>query len=739
MKKLIRKDGFLDMQISARDRQYRKIKQGSVYQFMRDLFSDDTIRIMLQKRGSQQGQGYLSKNRDCWMQEMMDSFDSDLRKNPYSVSPYTTISLRDLDARLLELPSKHPYHVKPDSQSRVDQYLMTELNRSVREQVSSVLPYQKVMQDTWTVLLDNTPEKYQSQQFADRLSMLLINAAGSIYSQVDVNDGLAEYAGVIPTEWLKQNLFLSAWLITAARQYDHPVDDYDFNNHLALFAKETGMQLDNEQTEVVRSMLTHHVTVLTGFAGVGKTTLLRAVVNYLKDHNRSITVTASVGRACFNLYNQTHIESRPIASHLYRGQAIGTDYLIIDEASMVGEDSLASLLSLVDPIKTSLILLGDQAQLPAVRTIGVLTGLLPYLKHNQKLAELLNYHNLTHVYRQDEQSRLLRVATAVRQHAFPRDLHDESGDISLKFRQGTINSAVRAYEITAKKFGVDSTSAIALTNKDVNDINQALQTYYLIQNNGKDSLKLRNGRRFVVGDKVLVTSNSYNLEDYAQHPYVFKLDDAELIKRSVYNGFLGRVVKVIKANMFSSPDNPDFYAKVVVEFQDANGDVFQILFVDQQDKYQAAMVNKGASDRLLYGDLDNLDLGYALTVHKVQGTTIPHVIFYLNRYAYPSLRTRQMMYTALTRASETCLFLTNGQLKQESLMKSVNNSTYTNATSFFGPTLLMAINSDKDVDQRPVDPKFGFYTETGRLRDVPTNSISEFFEKMPSKGIGLDV
>lgn len=726
------------MQISARDRQYRKIKQGSVYQFMRDLFSDDMIRLMIQKYANQWSQVHMVKHPE-WMEETMDHFDHVLRTNPYSISKYTTISLRDLDARFLALSFKHPYHVDPDSQSRVNQYLMTELNRAVRDKVSAVLPYQKIMQDTWTVLMDNTPEKYQSQQFADHLSILLMQAAGSVYSHVDMNDGLAEYAGVIPTWWLKRNLFLAAWLVTAARQPDHPVDPHDFNNHLALFTNETGMTLDAEQTEVVKSMLKHHVTVLTGFAGVGKTTLLRAVVDYLRDHNRTITVTASVGRACFNLYNQTHIESRPIMSHLVRNQAIDSNYLIIDEASMVGENDLASLLSLVDPTKTSLVLLGDQAQLPAVKTIGVLTGLLPYLKHNPALADLLNYHNLTHVYRQDEQSRLLRVATDVRQHAFPKNLHDESGDLSLKFRRGDVNSVVKAYEMTAKRFGIDQTAAIALTNKDVGRINEALQTYYMVQGNGKDVLRTHTGQRFVVGDKVLVTSNSYNLEDYAQHPYVCDLEDDELIKRSLYNGFLGRVVAVFQPNLMTSQNDPDFYGKVIVEFKDAIGQPFWILFADQAGKYLQAMIKKGASDRLAYGDLDDLTLGYALTVHKVQGSTIPHVIFYLSRYAHPSLRTRQMMYTALTRASETCLFLTNGQLTQASLMKSVNNSTYTNATSFLGPTLLMAMDSDADSWHRPLEPRFGMYTETGRLRDVPTPNINEFFKKMPSKGLGLDV
>ena len=261
----------------------------------------------------------------------------------------------------------------------------------------------------------------------------------------------------------------------------------------------------------------------------------------------------------------------------------------------------------------------------------------------------------------------------------------------------------------------------------------------MVQNNGKDVLRTHTGQCFVVGDKVLVTSNSYNLEDYAQHPYVCGLEDDELIKRSLYNGFLGRVVAVFQPNLMTSQNDPDFYGKVIVEFKDAIGRPFRILFADQAGKYLQAMIKKGASDRLAYGDLDDLTLGYALTVHKVQGSTIPHVIFYLSRYAHPSLRTRQMMYTALTRASETCLFLTNGQLTQASLMKSVNNSTYTNATSFLGPTLLMAMDSDADSWHRPLEPRFGMYTETGRLRDVPTPNINEFFKKMPSKGLGLDV
>lgn len=725
------------MQVNVNDHHYRQIQRTSTYRNMRDLFSDDMIWLMIQKYSSQWSQVHIAKNPD-WMETTMDAFDMMLRKYPYSISKYTTISLRDLDARLLNLSTGHPYHVDPDSQSRVDQYLMTELNRSVREKVSSVLPYQKIMQDTWATLMDNTPDKYQSQQFADHLSLLLMQSAGSVYSHVDMNDGLATYAGVIPTWWLKRNLFLAAWLITAARQPDHRVQQRDFDNYLALFSGETGMTLDQNQVDVVHSMVTHHITVLTGFAGVGKTTLLRAVVEYLKGHNKTITVTASVGRACFNLYNQTHIESRPIMSHLVRQQAIESDYLIIDEASMVGENDLAALLSLCDPTKTSLILLGDQAQLPAVKTIGVLTGLLPYLKHNSKLASLLNYHNLTHVYRQDEQSRLLRVATAVRQHAFPEDLHDEHGDISLKFRRGNVNSAVKAYEATAKRFGINDTSAIALTNKDVGEINAALQDYYYIKSQGA-ILRSHTGQRFVVGDKVLVTSNSYNLEDYSQHPYVFNLSDDELKKRSLYNGFLGRVVNVIPPNLMLSQRDPDFYGKVIVEFNDALGRPFQILFADQVDKFQQAMIAKGASDRLAYGDLDDLSLGYALTVHKVQGTTIPHVIFYLNRYGHSSLRTRQMIYTALTRASETCLFLTNGQLTQKALMKSVNNSTYTHATSFLGPTLLMAMEADADSWHRPLEPRFGMYNQAGHLRDLPTANIEEFFKQMPNQGLGLDV
>ncbi|HDR7260264.1 TPA: AAA family ATPase [Bacillus paranthracis] len=409
-------------------------------------------------------------------------------------------------------------------------------------------------------------------------------------------------------------------------------------------------ELSDEQREAVYLACTNGVTVISGNAGAGKSTILGIITKIFKRLGYEIDQVALSGKAALRIEETTKMEAKTIhrwynsislkkketeddneenvgifkddISYPYLDATnldMKKDVLILDEASMVGGTIMFNLLKILmysSEIK-HFIIVGDDAQLPP---IGI----------GQAFTDLLNYSGiakakLTKVYRQASESGTLTAATLIRQnqnfiqklHTFGKDfkhLHSAKGvEIIAEFDRMLENNDGNILE----------TQIIALKNADVTKINVSIQkhldifspTYYKSKDRGIEF-------KIYEGSKVILSENQYNN----------LTADGEDGGDPVYNGNIGIVKKILKDYM-------------VIDF--------------------AGIGEVGIESE----NWKKLKLGYAITVHKSQGSGFNSVIVIVTDDVEAML-TSNMMYTAITRAKNECTLISRDYVVDKCANKS---------------------------------------------------------------------
>lgn len=385
---------------------------------------------------------------------------------------------------------------------------------------------------------------------------------------------------------------------------------------VAAAEKLTAMVLSAEQRAALRCALQSKLAVITGGPGTGKTTLLRSLLAALDDAGIRPALAAPTGRAARRLAEATGRDAKTIHRLLEyspeRGEFIRneklplrTSYLIVDEVSMMDLELASALLSALLP-DCSLVLVGDRDQLPSVGPGSVLkdviaSGLAPVIE-------------LREVYRQARQSLIVAGAHRINCGQMPELGNDAQGDFFFLERGAPEDVAATIKQLVLKRlvgnFGIrDARDIQVLTPMNrgplgVQALNQELQA--LLNPAGRE---LGAGERhFREGDRVIQLRNNYD--------------------KMVFNGDIGRIVAVDPAR-----------GRVEVAFDD---------------------------DRASYdpGELAELALAYAISVHKSQGSQYPAVVMPLHQSHYLMLR-RNLLYTAITRAERVCVLVgTRSALQQ---------------------------------------------------------------------------
>ena len=427
---------------------------------------------------------------------------------------------------------------------------------------------------------------------------------------------------------------------------DCPEDEERVERRISQIQKETGTVLDEMQEKAVKEAAGHGLLVLTGGPGTGKTTTINAIIRFFESEGAELRLAAPTGRAAKRMTEATGYEAQTIHRMLEltgmpeddrEGQPVHfernaenpleADVIIIDEMSMVDIHLMHSLLMAVTA-GTRLILVGDENQLPSVGPGNVLrdiirSGQFPVVE-------------LTKIFRQASESDIVVNAHKINRgeqveiNNKSRDfffLKRYDADIIIRVVIALIQEKLPKY-VEAKPFEIQVLTPMRKGLLGVERLNQILQRYLNPPDPSKKEKEIGQGL-FREGDKVMQIRNNYQLEWEVRGRYGIPVDKGV----GVFNGDTG-IIRMIN----------EFAELAEVEFED------------------------GRYAQYTFKQLDELELAYAVTIHKSQGSEYPAVIIPI--LSGPRmLMNRNLLYTAVTRARK-CVTVVGSE---ETFREMINN------------------------------------------------------------------
>lgn len=373
--------------------------------------------------------------------------------------------------------------------------------------------------------------------------------------------------------------------------------------------------LSQEQQESICTALSNRITIVTGGPGTGKTTLLKSFLQILRKHNKTFLLAAPTGRAAKRMHQATNsfaqtlhrlLEVDPVTKKFVKNMnnKISTDFLIIDEFSMVDLFLANAILRATCPRTTQLVFVGDVDQLPSVGPGKILGDLIGSCK--------VKTISLTRIFRQECGSLITENAHRVNSGQFPIS---QAVDLKKDFYYSKIDDPADFAEFLQKcysqvfpkhQISIEDTIVLTPMHKGVVgslSINNQLQD---ILNHKNKEFVMVGQQRFKIGDPVMQRKNNYD--------------------KSVFNGDIGKVASIKRF---------EGQTELGVNFDG------RIVFY------------KGL-------ELNELSLAYAISIHKSQGSEFGAVIIPIYTQHFMMLN-RNVLYTAITRARSLCLLV--GQTK----------------------------------------------------------------------------
>ena len=445
-------------------------------------------------------------------------------------------------------------------------------------------------------------------------------------------------------------------LNTAKMLYDLDIDcdmpEDLMESRLRKVEESEKIELDPMQHRAVIESIKHGLLVLTGGPGTGKTTTINTMIRFFDSEGMSILLAAPTGRAAKRMTEATGYEAQTIHRLLEvnvnpeeedsiggflrnRQNPLEADVIIIDEMSMVDLPLMHALLSAVVP-GTRLVLVGDVDQLPSVGPGSVLKDIIA----SQRFPVV----TLTRIFRQAGESDIVVNAHKINAGE-PVILDNKSRDFFFLRRQDADTIIGVVIMLIQKKLPgyvhahPNEIQVMTPTRKGllgVERLNGILQRYLNPPQKGRTEREI-NGRLFRVGDKVMQIKNNYQLEWEVSTKFGLTVDKGT----GIFNGDMGIITEI-----------NEYTETLEVEFDES-----------RKVKYSFDMT-------------EELELAYAITVHKSQGSEYPAVIIPL-LVGPKLLYTRNLLYTAVTRARKCLTIVGSDAVFQEMIQNKNEQARYT--------------------------------------------------------------
>lgn len=403
-----------------------------------------------------------------------------------------------------------------------------------------------------------------------------------------------------------------------------PIDvtEDNINDGLKEAEDKQGFELTEEQRDVVINALKNNVTIISGKAGSGKSSTVRSILTIYSKAGYQIGCCALSAKAAMVIRESTGFPATTIHRMLgcqgankfkySKDNPLPFNVLFIDEGSMISADIFYLIFQAIKP-QTKLIICGDNGQLPPIGYGNIFNDLLD-------MREYLNSYELTKVMRQAADSGITSDANVIRAGSNPIDKPElkivtgKLKDMTYMFRDDreVLNKlAIKAYMGAIKTYGVDDTLIGVPRKKDcINStgrINEAIQELLLPD---ETRMITYGTRRYKLGAKVIQKVNNY--------------------EKNVFNGDVGYITDISTTTRDGQKLNT-----FTVEYK--SGEDTKTIEYEQ-------------------GEIDQIDLAYAMTIHSLQGSGYKAVIIVIDNTHF-ALLDNCLLYTAITRAKKKCLLL----------------------------------------------------------------------------------
>lgn len=539
-----------------------------------------------------------------------------------------------------------------DSEFRVRAGILHALNQAVEKTGNTYMPKTLLLNQAEAIL--ELSQEGRESLYDDALSGLTLDKTVIIMW----HDG---HEIVVPSKYyfyestVAQKLaLLNTATITKKQDVDDEIKNFEERNHIVFH---------EEQKEAIKNAINSGVSVITGGPGTGKTTIIKCIIEIIKQNKQRFMLLAPTGRASKRMGDATGEEAKTIHRALEvasgdlatisrfvynENNTFKTDVVIVDEVSMV-DVALMNHLCKALPRDCKLILVGDKDQLPSVAPGNVLDDIIK--------SGIIKVTMLTKIYRQSDDSLIITNAHLINSGKMPL-INNSSKDFFFEEKSELNeikNSIVDMVTRRLPKFtGLESGQIQVLAPLKagvcgIDNLNKCLQESINPPSIKKMELVVGN-TIFRVGDKVMQTTNNYNLVWKKMNGFV------EEEGEGVFNGDIGNIELI------------DFQTgEMVVDFEDGR--------------------------RCLYPrtEISQLSLAYAITIHKSQGSEFDVII--IPAIAGPAMiLTRNLIYTAVTRAKKMVVIVG----EQKNLKRMVSNN-YT--VQRFTLLKELLITSDKKIKE----------------------------------------